>query len=766
VCIIEPLVNPTWLYVASLYGIGVWIARRARIDLPWRVALGFYLLVLLFLLRPMTGRYVSYPADVIRLITPWAEVLAPGRPPVTKYEVSNLNTHDVTMQIVPWAHQVREAWRSLHVPLWNSEAGCGYPLLANGQSSALSPLRFMALPLPLGYAMTAEAAMKLLLALTFQYLFCRRRYSDWASLAGALMFGFCTYLVAWLHFPHITAAVMFPGVLLAIDLMASGFTRRRFTFASIVFALTAIAGHPETAIHMALAAIPFAIWVTVVSGGRNFRALASIASAGIVAVFLAAPFLFPFLEALPRSQRYQELTVSPNRETPYSDFMSATLLVHPSITGHLPDERPWGPTSIESITGFAGMFAIVAAIAVGLRIIVQKRWRDPELLYLALTLLTLGAVLNWSVVSVPLHAVLGMVAHARLRFILCALLSILAAAAVDARRRESGIFILIGAAVVAAMMLCVVRTLPYPSSGARDTALLALAPSILVLLATLFFAVRGHVAVLLVAIVIELFVIDTGWNPSLPMSASYPRTPLIAALEHLRDGEPANSPFRIAGIGSALYPNTNAIFGLEDVRVHDPMANARYINFLRERTAYDPSDYYAKWNDPDSKLLELLNVRFLITDRTVDLRDRPRYEIVYDGRDGRIYRNRGALPRFFSERSTTRIAIEGSAGDRYQLRVIATQPSLIVSSIALYPGWRVRTGGRSLDPIAVNGLFLGFVVPAGENLVTVRYAPVSFYAGVVVSILTATLMAIWSFTVPAAFRRTDASSGRTLEAPR
>ena len=45
------------------------------------------------------------------------------------------------MQIVPWAAQVRDLWRSFHIPLWNDLAGAGYPLLANGQSSAFSFIR-------------------------------------------------------------------------------------------------------------------------------------------------------------------------------------------------------------------------------------------------------------------------------------------------------------------------------------------------------------------------------------------------------------------------------------------------------------------------------------------------------------------------------------------------------------------------------------------------------------------------------------------------
>ena len=39
--------------------------------------------------------------------------------------------------------------------------------------------------------MTAEAAMKILIALTFAFLFCRGRgYSELASVAGAVIFGF------------------------------------------------------------------------------------------------------------------------------------------------------------------------------------------------------------------------------------------------------------------------------------------------------------------------------------------------------------------------------------------------------------------------------------------------------------------------------------------------------------------------------------------------------------------------------------------------
>src|SRR5207245_9012422 len=154
--------NWTWLYVALLYAAAVWIARRCGIRFPWRIAALFYALVLIFLWAPMTGPYVDVPVDFLGGLPPWAFVHP------SKSANSQLN--DIPLQMIPWAHQVREQWKSLRIPLWNSHAGCGYPLLANGQSAALSPLRLLALPLPLGQSFTAEAAMKLLIALTFTFL--------------------------------------------------------------------------------------------------------------------------------------------------------------------------------------------------------------------------------------------------------------------------------------------------------------------------------------------------------------------------------------------------------------------------------------------------------------------------------------------------------------------------------------------------------------------------------------------------------------------
>jgi hypothetical protein len=128
----------------------------------------FFALVLFFFREPMMTDTINTPVDYYESLPPWVNVIKHPHP-------SNPFVNDVALQLVPWAHAVREQWRAFEPPLWEPTAASGYPLLANGQSQALSILRLLALPLSLGHALTAEGAWKVLLAFTFTFLFCRRR---------------------------------------------------------------------------------------------------------------------------------------------------------------------------------------------------------------------------------------------------------------------------------------------------------------------------------------------------------------------------------------------------------------------------------------------------------------------------------------------------------------------------------------------------------------------------------------------------------------
>ncbi|HVS33365.1 MAG TPA: YfhO family protein [Thermoanaerobaculia bacterium] len=781
--------NAAWLLVGVVYAMAVWLARRAGTDLPRRVATLFYLLVLLLLFRPLTQSYADFPADVVRLLAPWSALN-----PIDRTAVSNEEMQDLTMQVVPWAHQVRESWRSGQVPLWNALSGSGHPLLANGQSAALSPLRLIALPLPLAAAMSAEAAMKMLIALTFTFLFCRRFYGLVPSLIGAVSFGLGSFIAVWLHFPLGAAAAFFPAVLYTSELLFEKFSRGRLIAFVIVATSTIFMGHPETAAHIAFFALLYLLWVAIVT--RSWKPFGRIAAGSVLAFLVASPFIVPFAEAVRESNRFHEVAVGERGVIAYSDPKCAIQLIAPRFYGGLRWPFTWGPASAESVTGFAGILGLAGVIALVTRAVMRRRWRERELFWAAIVVLLFLITLDWAPVSEPFRALFSYSANARVRFALAFFAAVAAAAAIDGSMRERKVPLLIGLAGAAAVLLTAFSTMDFPP-GAMRQSLLVTVPSIAVLGCALF--VRRVPELLLIAVAFELAFATHDWRPDVPLQEMYPRTPLIEAVERLDRRGPDEPPFRFTGINSPLFPNTNAMFGMEDPRVHDPMANDAYIRILGLATDYPERAYFRKLMDPRAPILDYLNVRYMITEPGVEL-DRPR---VYDGPDGRIYENRDVLPRFFPIRNVfiessdetfeanirrsewrdhaflrafrpeseevaqdllaprpasapeATLRITRAEGSHFRMTVDAPRHTLVVSSQTFWPGWRVETATARLRPIRVNGAFLGFVVPPGVSEVRVRYVPMSFYASAVVSILT-----LVALVIPSVAR--DLGAGRRL----
>ena len=143
------------------------------------------------------------------------------------------------------------------------------------------------------------------------------------------------------------------------------------------------------------------------------------------------------------------------------------------------------------------------------------------------------------------------------------------------------------------------------------------------------------------------------------------------------------------------------------------MESAKYTQFLaRNSKGYDTSDYYTKLKDPDSPVFDLLDVRWIVIAPGVQL-DRP---IVYDNFDGRIFENTHVM----RTPHTTSI--------RYDV----ARETTIVTSITRYPGWRTNVGRI----VTVNDAFIGIVVPPGHGVIELRYVPMTFWCGVIASLLT------------------------------
>ncbi|HYH07311.1 MAG TPA: YfhO family protein [Thermoanaerobaculia bacterium] len=785
--------NLTGIYVGLLYAAAVFWARRAGVALPKRVALFFYALVLVFFFKPLTQDYLNFPIDVLKSIPPWAHL-------TKDHHQYTAELNDLPMQIVPWTHQVREAWKSFDVPLWNPMTGAGYPLHGNGQSSALSLLRFLTLPLSLPNAVTAEAAMKVLLALTFTFLYCRRRYSLLGSTIAAVSFGFGGFIIGWLHFPMVTAACLAPAILYCVDLLAEKRTFGRFVFAAAVWTQLNYAGHPETTAHLFWLAAVYTLWLIFAERVQSWRFVFPLAGVMIVAGMLSAPFLLPFLETMSRSKRVAELKAMPLDPNALSntDRNSAIVMLQPHFFGQVPLEKAWGPADTEPLAGYTGVFAWAAWLAVALHVVWRRQWRSREMFFVLTTLFVLGVIYSWPVVAEAFHAMLPIAANARMRLIFTLLAAIQVAAAIDLavgaetgalarfRRRTTGVPALLGILAVAATLFMLLRIVPMYYAYRYDTAVLAMLPSMLVLVVGAVVATTRRewaVMALLVAVTFELFMIGRDRPTPLPFRTLYPKTPVIAKLQELAAKEPPNS-FRFTGIGAPLFPNVNVMYGLEDIRAHDPMSYANYLAFLKLTADYEVWNYFAFLTSENKPVYDHLNVKYLLLEPGWHVTDRKRFKFHYDGPDGRIVENTTVLPRFYPVRNVllefrkevfypalrhhkdwattawldeltvenetqrsdffaprpddvpiaTATILSATATD-YRLKTDAPRWSLIVSSIPWWPGWKVTRNGEAVKPIRVNGVFLGFAVPPGTTDVRVYYSPLSWWAGVAIAML-------------------------------
>src|SRR5205823_461452 len=123
--------------------------------------------------------------------------------------------------------------------------------------------------------------------------------SESASVFGSIAFAFSGLHIAFFLYPLMNVTAMLPWLLFTIR-------RRDPIGCAIVTALLLLGGHPQSVLHVALLAVPYAIFV---ARGSVVRYI----GAAITGVLLAAPVVVPFLYAMPGFER----TAHPIGITPF-----------------------------------------------------------------------------------------------------------------------------------------------------------------------------------------------------------------------------------------------------------------------------------------------------------------------------------------------------------------------------------------------------------------------------------------------------------------
>lgn len=576
--------------------------RRWYDPVPGRISAVFTLALLVLFGPALFGGKLLLPLDNLRGHPPFRNL-----PPIEPH--GNNLQGDLIQLVSPSLVAVRTELGEGRWPLWNQWAGAGMPLLADPQSQALQPIALAALPMPWQRAAGVMATLRVLLALTFSYLWMRRQgLGEGPALAGALAFGLGGFLLLWVGWPIASSAALLPAVLYALVRCRQEGGRRDFLLLTLAAFALLLGGHPETILYAFGLCLPF------VSGRRPVLAL-------VLAAALASPALLPFLDYLPQTLRATRLSEAVPRGTLAQHWLP---IAAPNAYGNSRYADYWGLTNTnEDAGGFVGTVTLLTAL---LGIGARKRF-PRERFFLAVAVLGLVLLSPWGLGT------------RRLMLPLAFSLSYLGACTLERVRRGETRWwpVLLAAAGLAAVIAW-----GYLGQGDGRLAPLRIGwlhwqGRFLVLGALLLVLGRGKrwtapAAAGLIAA--ELLLAHLPANPPMPQRlANVVNGPIRFLQDNLKDD-------RMAALGQDFPPNLATLYGLRDARVYNPMAPAEYLRRLEPILAgwWGEQPMLGK---PGHPLYRELGVRYLLTAPGVRLP----LPIAFQDQDGWIYEIPGPRPR-------------------------------------------------------------------------------------------------------------------------
>ncbi len=307
---------------------------------------------------------------------------------------------------------------------------------------------------------------------------------------------------------------------------------------------------------------------------------------------------------------------------------------------------------------------------------------------------------------------------------------------------------------------------------------------------------------------VDFVAFGVGFNPAVdPQLLDY--TPPV--VEFLRQDTSLwrYATFTPPGTTKTMNANSGMLYDLQTIAGYDSIFPAQYADYMaliepQDELPYNRIASLRTWSSLDSPLLDMLNVKYIITE--VEIPNPAKYRLVYQDRAVRVYENLGVLPRAFTLSTSAAVFAEDVAEalrtydvhhyvvldaacsqprseaewrpanplpqaiTRYTLNevfvdVAVPEPSWLVLGDSHFPGWRafVRPQGAGEDAereVAIcraNGNFRAVYLEPGAWTVRFKYSPnsvkigafITFVAGMVVLFLVG--LYLWRFF----YRETD-----------
>ncbi len=245
---------------------------------------------------------LAKPISKLFLVSVWDSLFYPNRVGHSLGVDSAL-----VLLLLPYRFFVADYWHH-GVPLWNQFSGFGMPLLADPQAFVFSPIFAFFYMFPSVYNWNVTLIAELAIAALCTFFLCRElELGSIESLVGSLLFAFCPW-VQW------QIEILGPGICLTpfVFWLFARAARRtspwNAVLAGIAAAIDILSSHPEASFVTIIFACLLMCLVAYYHDRSRFNFLAvlfRIGLAGIVAFGLSAPLLFPFAEFLRNCESYK-----------------------------------------------------------------------------------------------------------------------------------------------------------------------------------------------------------------------------------------------------------------------------------------------------------------------------------------------------------------------------------------------------------------------------------------------------------------------------
>jgi hypothetical protein len=748
-----------------------------------RLAVVFAVCVALNYFPVFSGK-IPFPRDLVLRHAAWDTVPHPA--PQRGPELS-----DLISLFYPFHAFAAQEVRGGRLPLWNGSILSGFPFQAIAQSALLYPFNFVFAVLPMPWAWTAAMAIRMFLAALFIGLLLRELGASFAGCTvGGIVFASCGFITVWQCYGIVDSAIWLPMICYSIIRLRREPAPKNIALVAVSFAMPVLAGHPETAAHLALAGCALALFLF------QKRFIARFTLGAILAIGLASVQLAPTIEWL------YELKLNLSAPEPAltrhdgQGFFSRDIFMSPSSA----------LVPIPEGASYAGLISLIAA-----PLAFFYRPRRYVLFFAGLVFLSLAVAFSinpfhWIVDHLP---VVKAWKNGRLILIGDFGIAILAGLGVTvlerqiARRKTAWILTVMATIVAGAGIFEVVRATQSAAPLMRGPAgsAIFLAAAFLLIAFRLAGALRpgSFSAMVCLLTAAEMISFSFGFPGYARPNEIFPPAPLF---QFLQNQGPAGS-FRMAKFGYPIPANAGMIYGIDMAEgYYLPTERARLFTAgLREER--DDGIFFladAVVNARDRRF-DLLNTKYIVVPAPgveFDLlsRQRDRFSLVYREPTIAVFENASALPRAFAVPLSGVEVIGDTDGQLNRLkdpafdpsqRVVLSKPlkgaggaaegwnsnvnlissingkmifstktsgaSVLVVSQMTYPGWRARIDGREASVVTADYALSGVAVPPGTHEVELFFDPKPFGVGAVITLVSlAILCLLWLNFQPSPFR--------------